>query len=185
MTGPVKMQWLGTQTAHWCIVAAAIAAGAAWLSYVGPFPVVRVSTPIEELAPFWYMLLPFAALGMLVAELAGVVVTDGMRRTAVGLSVAVVVLIVASQARLSFRLPLSGHAFILTYLILRRAFLNSVAFPSRRSELWIAIAMAAGTAYVKLAWWDDPITLLVGAAAGALLFIVGRARVPRQSGGGT
>ena len=51
------------------IVLATTLAGAAWLAHKGPVPVIRIMTPLPEMAPFWYMLLAFPVLGMLVADL--------------------------------------------------------------------------------------------------------------------
>jgi hypothetical protein len=51
------------------ILLATTLAGAAWLAHKGPVPVIRITTPLPERAPFWYMLLAFPVLGMLVADL--------------------------------------------------------------------------------------------------------------------
>ena len=51
------------------IILATTLAGAAWLAHKGPVPVIRITTPLPEMAPFWYMLLAFPVLGMLVADL--------------------------------------------------------------------------------------------------------------------
>lgn len=51
------------------LVLACTLAGAAWLIHQGPVPVVRITTPLPEAAPFWYMLLAFPILGLLVADL--------------------------------------------------------------------------------------------------------------------
>ncbi len=170
MNDRIGTAWLGTLAAHWCIVFAVTVAGAIWLIHTDPVPVIRITTPLAENAPFWYMLSPFPILGMLMAELIGTLAIAGMRRPSVDLISSIAVLVVISHFRLSLRLPLSGHAFLLTYFILRRAFLKHPKYPSRRLEIWIAVIMFLVMLYPKLVWWTDSITLCVGVVAGALLF---------------
>lgn len=165
--------WLATQATQWCIVAAITAIGAVWLMHKVPVPVIRIMTPLQESSPFWYMVSPFPILGMLVAELVGLLAIHGGKRAAAKLGVAIAVLIIVSGIRLSSCIPLSGHAMLLSYFILRRAFLDSSPLALRKAQLWIAGAMATVLVYVKLAWWTDPITLLLGALAGAALYTSG------------
>jgi hypothetical protein len=93
-----------------------------------------------------------------------------VRRRTVELAFSIAVLVVVSHLRLSLRLPLSGHSFLLSYFILRRAFLKDLKLPSRKTEMRIAVIMFVVMLYPKLIWWTDPITLCVGMIAGALLF---------------
>jgi len=169
-----QTHWLATQWAHWSVVIIITGTGALWLTRTGPVPVIRITTPLEEHAPFWYMLSPFPILGMLVAELVGTAVTSAVRRRSIELTCAIAILVIVSHFRLAFCLPLSGHSFLLSYFILRRAFLDHTPIPSRHAELWIAVGMFIVMLYIKLAWWTDPITLAVGSAAGAVLFWVSR-----------
>jgi hypothetical protein len=60
---------LRTAVVRVAIILATTLAGAAWLAHKGPVPVIRITTPLPEMAPFWYMLLAFSVLGMLVADL--------------------------------------------------------------------------------------------------------------------
>ncbi|HWM92254.1 MAG TPA: hypothetical protein VN493_15925 [Thermoanaerobaculia bacterium] len=41
-----------------------------------------------------------------------------------------------------------------------------------RLEVWIGAGVLAAVAWPKLFWWDDPVTLLVGIGAAALLAAV-------------
>ena len=170
MSDRMNTTWLATPVAHWCIVTAVTAAGAAWLHHTGPVPAIRITTPLAENAPFWYMLSPFPILGMLIAELIGTLSTAGVRRCSVELAFSIAVLVVVSHFRLSLRLPLSGHSFLLSYFILRRAFLKDLKIPSLKTEMWIGVIMFVVMLYPKLVWWTDPITLCAGMIAGALLF---------------
>lgn len=167
--------WLATQAVHWCIVAVITVIGAVWLLHKGPVPVIRITTPLQENSPFWYMVSPFPILGMLVAELTGLLASHGWKRAAVELGVAIAVLIVVSCFRLSLCIPLSGHSMLLSYFILRRAFLNGIPIALRKTQYWLAVVMALVLVYLKLAWWTDPITLSAGAMGGALLFAASRA----------
>lgn len=171
---------LATQAGHWIVVAAITAIGAVWLVHKGPVPVIRITTPLQEFSPFWYMVSPFPILGMLVAEFVGLLAVHGGRRAAVKLGVAIIAMIVVSGIRLSSCIPLSGHAMLLSYFILRRAFLDGSPIALRKAQLWIAGAMAMVLVYVKLAWWTDPITLLVGGVAGSALFAAGEMKFVRQ-----
>ncbi|MCX6353754.1 MAG: hypothetical protein NTZ78_02475 [Candidatus Aureabacteria bacterium] len=167
--------WLATQAVHWCIVAVITAIGAVWLLHKGPVPVIRITTPLQENSPYWYILSPFPILGMLVAELTGLLATHERKRAAVELGVAIAVLVVVSCFRLSLCIPLSGHSMLFSYFILRRAFLNGIPIALRKAQLWVAIIMGLILLYLKLVWWTDPITLTAGAMAGALLFAASRA----------
>lgn len=51
------------------IVVVSTLAGSVWLILQGPIPVVRITIPLPEPAPFWYMLLAFPVLGLLLADL--------------------------------------------------------------------------------------------------------------------
>ncbi len=161
---------LASQRAHWAIVASVTAIGAVWLAHTGPVPVIRITTPLEENAPFWYMVSPFPILGMLVAEFVASITSSDTRRRSIELASALAVLVVVSHFRLVLRLPLSGHSFLLSYFVLRRVFPNDMPVRSRRAELWIAVGMFIVMLYLKLTWWSDPITLSVGTIAGAALF---------------
>ena len=171
-----------TRWAHWTVVAIVTAAGAIWLLHTGPVPVIRITTPLEETAPFWYMLSPFPILGMLVAELVGIIATSGVHRRAIELACALAVLVLVSHFRLAIRLPLSGHSFLLSYFICRRALLSHPRLRSHRTELWIAGGMFLAMSYVKLTWWTDPITLSVGAITGAALFWLSRIAISGRTG---
>jgi hypothetical protein len=51
------------------IITVVTIAGAIWLHISGPMHVIRITTPIDQFAPFWYMLSAFPFLGMLLADL--------------------------------------------------------------------------------------------------------------------
>jgi hypothetical protein len=155
------------------VIAGCTVVGAAWLIHKGPMPVIRVTTPMPEMAPFWYMLLAFPLLGMLVADLLDLL-ARGIGRPAVELAVQIALLVAISSLRLGIRLPISGHALLVSYVIARRLLVLDAPPRRRATELAVAIALLAAIAYPKLFWWDDPITLVAGIAVGALLAGISR-----------
>lgn len=163
------------------IVIACTLAGWIWLAVQDPIPVIRVTTPLVETAPFWYMLLAFPILGLLVADLFELYRSEGLSRSTVELAVQIALIVLLSSARLSARLPLSGHSLLVSYFVARRLLLPSFPRGRSRMELWLGLGVLATIAYPKLFWWKDPITLLTGMALGAALAVVSRwiAR-PRQ-----
>jgi hypothetical protein len=84
--------------------------GGVWLVRTGPVPVVRITTPLLETAPFWYRELAFVVLGMLVADLLEELRAGPARAPAWMLAFQMGILIVVSNLRLGVRLPISGRA---------------------------------------------------------------------------
>ena len=138
--------------------------GAVWLYWKGPVPVVRGTTPLQETAPFWYMVSAFPILGMLVADLVYLFRHYGFERRSFELASQLAVLLVVSNARLGSRLPISGHILLFAYFILRRLLIRIPAHKLARAESLIATFLFAVTAYVKITWWSDPITVAFAAA---------------------
>jgi hypothetical protein len=151
------------------LILACTLAGAAWLIYRGPMPVLRITTPLPVMAPTWYMLLAFPVLGMLVADLIDLWRSRGIDRSTAELGFMIALIIALSRLRLGARIPVSGHALLTAYFIARRLLLRTL--PPRQSpwELAAAVAALGAIAYPQLVWWNDPVTLLAGLTAGALL----------------
>jgi hypothetical protein len=78
----------------------------------GPVPVIRITTPLAEMAPFWYMLLAFPVLGMLVADLFDLWRARGLSLPTVELGLQIALIVALSSLRLGVRIPLSGHALL-------------------------------------------------------------------------
>lgn len=151
------------------IITACTFAGAAWLVHKGPVPVVRITTPLAEMAPFWYMLLAFPVLGMLMADLVDLYRDRGIDRLSIELASQIAVIVAISNLRLGIRIPLSGHALLAAYFIGRRWWLRPYPPPQNQVELAVAVAIFGLIAYPKLIWWNDPVTLCTGLASGLLL----------------
>jgi hypothetical protein len=164
------------------IILATTGAGALWLIHKGPVPVVRITTPLPEMAPFWYMLLAFPVLGMLVADWVDLARLRGLDLATAELGCQIALIVGLSAVRLDSRIPLSGHALLIAYFLFRRLWLRNVPPPQSRLEIWLAAGALGGVAYPKLMWWDDPVTLLVGiGVAGGLAAVSGW--VGRVTGG--
>jgi hypothetical protein len=157
-----KIGRLASPHVRWAVVLVTTAFGTMWLYHKGPVPIVRVTTPLQEPVPFWYMLSAFPVLGMLVADLVSLFATYGFERRTAELGFQVGVLILASNLRLVLRLPMSGHSLLFAYFILRRLFIAIPGHSLVKAECVIALLLYAITSYVKVFWWSDPITVAVG-----------------------
>jgi hypothetical protein len=115
---------------RWGIILATTALGAVWLRRREPEPIVRLTTPLPETVPFWYMVTAFPALGMLLADLVHLLAEDGLGKRSLELGGQIGVLTAISSLRLTLRLPVSGHSLLFAYVILRRLF---VRVPEQRS----------------------------------------------------
>ena len=157
-----KIGRLASPHVRWAIVLVTTVFGTAWLYHKGPVPIVRVTTPLQEAVPFWYMLSAFPVLGMLAADLVSLFATYGLERKTTELGLQIGVLVLTSNLRLVLRLPVSGHSLLFAYFILRRLFIGIPGHSLARAECMIAVLFYAITSYVKVFWWSDPITVSVG-----------------------
>lgn len=157
-----KRRILLSSLARWIIVLIVTVLGALWLACSGPYHVIRITTTLEEITPFWYQMTAFPILGMLLADLAAIFALYGLSWIAVELGAQIAILILASHFRLVLSLPVSGHALLFAYFLLRRAFIR---IPEHRTA-WIEAAVAGLffclIACAKIFWWTDPITIGVG-----------------------
>ncbi len=151
------------------IVAAVTAVGAVWLFVKGPTPVVRGSFALEANAPFSYMVSAFPFLGILVAEAVELLMQRKKTRTALLLS-AVASMMLISHLRISLKIPVSGHALLLSYLAARRVLQYGATSALKKMELVAAVFSLSIIAYIKLVYWGDPVTLLTCISVGILIF---------------
>ena len=147
--------------------------GAVYLAWKGPVPVVRVFDTLPIDAPLWYMLTAFPVLGLLGADLLALARTRRWSH-AIELCIQLALIVALSQGRLELRIPVSGHALLFSCFVLRRAWEFEPRTPHRQLELGLGIGLLAMVCGVKLLWWRDPVTLLVGIATAAAITWIGR-----------
>ncbi|UCE65705.1 MAG: hypothetical protein JSU85_12710 [Candidatus Zixiibacteriota bacterium] len=146
--------------------------GALWLIIKDPIPVIRGTTALDEIVPFWYMVSAFPVLGMLVADLLSAFKKSGFARHTVLLFSQIFILMLISNIRLSLKIPISGHAFLFAFFIFNRIFTRDFENLFSRVELTFTITLLLIIGYIKLAWWNDPLTLFIGIIAGVALALI-------------
>ena len=160
---------------YWIVYVSAVSlttvVGTVWLLNKGPMPVVRGTTSLSVTVPFWYMVSAFPLLGMLVAELLRRLRTKQVLNGVILLG-AISALVILSHLRLAYGVPLSGHALLMAYVVGRRLLPPTDGNALCRVELLIASLSLLVVTYVKLAMWQDPVTLTVGVGMGGTLCIV-------------
>jgi len=148
------------------IIFAVTIAGAIWLIHKGPTPVIRGSTKLPIPVPFWYMILAFPILGMLIADLIALYFTFGLKFEPIELCLQIIILIIFSSVRLSSAIPISGHAQLLDYFILRRVLIGYRVSNLHNTEILIALIILVAVIIMKLCQWSDYQTLIVGIIIG-------------------
>jgi hypothetical protein len=156
------------------VIIACTLAGAAWLYQKGPVPVIRITTPLPEPAPFWYMLSAFPILGILIADLIDLYRRHGICRSTLELAVQICLLVGISNLRLGIRLPISGHSLLVSYFLARRFLVGPVTPGPNKVEIALGVCVLIAVSYPKLLWWRDPVTLLVGTIGGLMLAVLSR-----------
>jgi hypothetical protein len=151
------------------IIAAVSICGALWLLCKGPVPVVRGAVSLEIDVPFSYMVSAFPFLGMLIAEAVELLMRQNKRQAGM-LIAATLALILVSHFRVYAQIPVSGHALLLSYIILRRIVQYHTATAQKKAETAVAAIALLVIAYIKLFSWHDPFTLCVGIVVGAVVW---------------
>lgn len=164
-------------------ITATTAAGAVWLAWRGPFPIVIGSTPTEEPSPYWYMVLAFPLLGMLVADGLDLLRARSWWRVA-DLAAEITFAVGLSTFRLALAIPISGHALLASLFVARRLLLWEVHTWRMRVELVFGVATLVVVAVIKLGRWADPVTLAAGLVVGLALAGVGRGAIAWMSSRG-
>jgi len=164
---------------RWLIAGATTLAGALYLHWKGPVPVVRVFDTLPIDAPLWYMLSAFPILGLLLADLEALA-RDRRWKHCAELCVQVGVMVLLSHSRLELRIPISGHALLFMAFLLRRAWSFPPSAPHRTAELVLGALGVAMVAGVKLLWWQDPVTLGVGLLTALAMSWIGRRALRSQ-----
>jgi hypothetical protein len=118
------------------------------------------------------MLMAFPVLGMLLGDLVELMIVRTSKLPAVELAIQIILLVLIGNTRLLKAIPISGHAMLFAYFILRRLTIAKKSGVISTIELSIAILFSMLTIYMKLFVWDDPMTLVWGVIAGAALGMI-------------
>ncbi|MCZ7567374.1 MAG: hypothetical protein M5U01_02085 [Ardenticatenaceae bacterium] len=170
-----KMKQAENETApvEWRFLAALLStlAGAVWLRTQGSMPVVRGTMPLDLEVPFVYMLSAFPFLGVLTADVFVLLRSPASRKAAFLLAAQVGVIILLSAARLSYRLPISGHILLLTFFVQRSMSRRShTAYTIETGLGLLALAVLIG---IKLVAWRDWVTVGWAMAVAIVLSLSG------------
>jgi hypothetical protein len=166
---------------RWLVALATTLVGGLYLHWKGPVPVVRVFDTLPIDAPTWYMISAFPVLGLLAADLLALALERRWRR-AVELGLWMLMMTLLSHSRLELRIPISGHALLFAFAWMRWTREAEPAPRGRQMEQALAATLLGMVIAVKLLWWRDPTTLLVGVATAVCMSWAGRwwlARPPR------
>jgi len=154
------------------IVISLTALGALWLYISKPIPVIRGTEPLSIIVPTWYMLMAFPVLGMLISDFFELMGVRTSKLPAVELALQITILVLLANTRLAKAIPISGHAMLFTYFIIRRLTVARRAGIISKIELSITILFILITIYMKLFVWDDPLTLVWGVITGVALGMI-------------
>ncbi|MDP7114884.1 MAG: hypothetical protein QGH45_23120, partial [Myxococcota bacterium] len=81
--------------------------------------------------------------------------------------------VILSSGRLIILLPISGHVLLFAFFLTRRGMARRWISCPDLIELATAAAFAVATGFIKLVWWSDPATLILGLATGVGLSLLG------------
>lgn len=146
------MNFLGSNNFRLIIIISVSLIGALWLYIKGPIPVIRGTTALEEIVPFWYMVTAFPVMGMLVADLLSAFRKHGLGCPTILLFLQIFILVVISNVRLSLQIPISGHAFLFAFFMFHKIFARNFESLFSRTELIFTIILLLIIAYIKLSW---------------------------------
>lgn len=144
-------------------------------SIVGPFPVYRGSLELDFNAPYWYMVSAFPVLGLFMADVWALWKDHRLGLPTVELAIMLALMTFLSIFRISLKIPLSGHALLFGYFLLRRLIIDQPPVPFRKFEVALGVFLIVALAVTKLFWWNDPITLIIGLLIGGFLALISMA----------
>lgn len=135
------------------------------------YPLVNTATEtLNIITPPLYMNSVFLPYGMLIGELLWNWNKKKERKMYSIFLIESAFVGVLSFIRYIVNIPLSGHAIMLFFYLFHQSISNKAKFPLR---LIIGIAVLIITLVYKIFIWNDPITFILGAIAGIVLWIPG------------
>jgi len=109
---------------------------------------------------------------MLISDFFKLVGLRTSKLPAVELALQITFLLLLAHTRLTKAIPISGHAMLFTYFILRRMTVAKRVDIISKIEISITILFILITIYMKLFVWDDTLTLICGAITGVALGMI-------------
>jgi hypothetical protein len=134
-----------------------------------PFVITATET-LSILTPPIYMIPVFLPFGILIGEMIWLWNEKKDRIFYLLLLFEFSIVAIFSFIRYVIIIPLSGHAIILVFYILHQAINNKLKHPIR---LLIGIGVLIITIVYKIFLWNDPITFILGALLGIVLWLPG------------
>jgi len=160
------------------VIAMTCLAGAFWLIWRGPQPVIQGTKLLKDITPFWYMFSAFPILGILVADGASLLqkaqADRGSKRFtkslyALELGIHIILLVLLSSIRLKFQWGISGHALLLGYFLLRKSLFQQPNHPWQKVELMVGWLIFGVIVYTKVFIWQDSSSLAQGTLLGVVI----------------
>ncbi|UCC18688.1 MAG: hypothetical protein JSV62_11340 [Promethearchaeota archaeon] len=135
------------------------------------YPLVSTATEILNIyTPPIYMIPIFFPYGILIGEVIWSWNEQKKQSNYILLIIEIIIIGLFSFIRYFISIPFSGHAIILSFYLLHEAVNNRFNYPLR---ILIGIAILILTLIYKVYLWNDPITFLLGALLGVVLWIPG------------
>ena len=154
------------------IISLITAAGALFLLIIGPRPELRGSVPLQQNVSFIYMIIAFPAYGVLIADLLQLSAERRSSAVIIELAAQLFILGVVALMRIFGRVPLSGHALVFSYVVLRRVMIDIPTSPLRYPELLVIAGFLSITVCIKLWRNGDPVSLLTGVTLSLVMVTV-------------
>ncbi|MFW9773279.1 MAG: hypothetical protein ACFFEO_14075 [Candidatus Thorarchaeota archaeon] len=135
------------------------------------YPLVNTATEtLNIVTPPLYMNSVFLPYGMLIGELLWNLNERKERKMYSIFLFESIIVGILSFIRYFLGIPFSGHAIMLFFNLLHQSITNKAKFPLR---LLIGIAVLIITAVYKIFIWNDPITFILGALVGIIIWVSG------------
>ncbi|MFX1589626.1 MAG: hypothetical protein ACFFC1_15860 [Promethearchaeota archaeon] len=133
------------------------------------YPLVNTATETLNIAtPPLYMISIFLPYGILIGEIIWIWIEKKNRDIFILLLLECISVALLAFLRYFINIPFSGHAIILFFYLPHQLVNNKNQYPSR---LIIGIVVFIITIIYKIFLWNDPITFVLGAILGFVLWI--------------
>ena len=133
------------------------------------YPLVTTATETLDIhASPLYMISIFFPYGILIGEVFWLWNVQKERKTGILMFIECIIVALFSFARYIISIPFSGHAIILFFYLSHQAISNKIHRPLR---FLIGIIVLFITMIYKIFLWNDPITFLLGALLGIVLWL--------------